>query len=329
MNLDINKNSLKNFQVIKSFKLPEKDTSPVTSLSFDDHGQYLLAAYANNNMQLFDSVSCRFLNTIASKKYGCHAAQFTHSQAECIYSSTMKSFDIRLLNMETNQYLRYFIGHGALVSDLEMSPLHDVFLSASYDESVRLWDLRASKAQAIIPSLVPTCIAYDPSGLVFAVGNPENSEIGLYNVKMLQGGPFLVIKVNTQFAGKWNKLEFSNDGRYLLVSSSAGKQLILDAFTGQQLFELVGTKPFPLREFMDTGSACFTPDGSFCLGSSYDGRVAVWDVGNSISGRPLNPFTYIEGAPNSSTRTIKFNPKYGMFVTSDENIDFYVYTNDD
>lgn len=323
MVLSITKDNLLKFEAVKSFKLAENEVSPITSLSFDDHGQYLLTSSASDNMHLYDAVGCRFLNTIASKKYGCHSAKFTHAQSECIYSSTMKSFDIRHLNLETNQYLRYFSGHGALVSDIQVSPLNDTFLSASYDESVRLWDLRVSKPQAIVPSLVPSCIAYDPSGLVFALGNPENSEIGLYNLKQLKSGPFLVIKVKPNF-NQWNKLEFSNDGKYLLLGSSVGAQLVLDAFDGTQLFELTGTKAFPLREFMDAGSACFTPDGKYTLGTDYEGRIAIWNHYESISKRNLKPQGYIAAAPDSCPRTIAFNPKYAMFVTADEQVDFYV-----
>ncbi|AQZ18847.1 SWD2 (YKL018W) [Zygosaccharomyces parabailii] len=321
--MEISKENLLKFRAVKSFRLPENEVLPITSLSFDDHGQYLLTASASDNMHLYDAVGCRFLNTIASKKYGCHAAKFTHAQSECVYSSTMKSFDIRHLNLETNQYLRYFTGHGALVSDIQVSPLNDTFLSASYDESVRLWDLRASKAQAIVPTLIPSCIAYDPSGLVFALGNPGNCEIGLYNLKQLKNGPFLVIKINPKF-DKWNKMEFSNDGKYLLLSYSAGKQVILDAFDGSQLFELSGVRAFPLREFLDAGSACFTPDGRFTLGTDYDGKIALWNHSESISGKNLKPLGYIPAAPNSCPRTIAFNPKYAMFVTADEMVDFYI-----
>ncbi|SCU94477.1 LAFA_0F22056g1_1 [Lachancea sp. 'fantastica'] len=324
MSLDISKDNLASFRAVKTFKPGDNDLAPVTSLNFDDHGRYLLTASANDNMHLYDAMNCRFLNTVASKKYGCHSAKFTHSQNECVYSSTMKSFDIRHLNLETNQYLRYFTGHGALVSDLQMSPLNDTFLSASYDESVRLWDLRTSKAQAIVPSLVPNCIAYDPSGLVFALGNPENYEIGLYNLRELKNGPFLVIKVNPKFH-QWNKLEFSNDGKYILLASSAGKQIILDAFDGSQLFELSGTRPFPLREFMDAGSACFTPDGSFTLSTDYAGKIAIYNHSESVSGKTLKPCASITAAPDSCPRTIAFNPKYSMFVTADESVDLYVF----
>ncbi|EDO15819.1 hypothetical protein Kpol_1057p7 [Vanderwaltozyma polyspora DSM 70294] len=324
MSTEINKETLLSYKAVKSFRVAEKEIAPVTSIDFDDHGQYLLSSSASDTMHLYDAVGFRFLNSIGSKKYGCHSAKFTHAQNECIYSSTMKSFDIRHLNLETNQYIRYFTGHGALVSDIEMSPLEDVFLSASYDESVRLWDLRVSKAQAIVPSIVPSCIAYDPSGLVFALGNPENFEIGLYNIKSLKNGPFLVIKVNPEF-NQWTKLEFSNNGKYLLLASSCGKQLIIDAFDGSQLFELLGTKPFPLREFMDSGSACFTPDGQYTLATDYDGRIAIWNHGESISGKVLKPQGYISAVPDSSPRTIAFNPKYSMFVTADENVDFYAF----
>ena len=324
--VSINKPNLLKFKHVKSFQPQEKDCGPVTSLNFDDNGQFLLTSSSNDTMQLYSATNCKFLDTIASKKYGCHSAIFTHAQNECIYSSTMKNFDIKYLNLETNQYLRYFSGHGALVNDLKMNPVNDTFLSSSYDESVRLWDLKISKPQVIIPSLVPNCIAYDPSGIVFALGNPENFEIGLYNLKKIQEGPFLIIKINDTTFSQWNKLEFSNNGKYLLVGSSIGKHLIFDAFTGQQLFELIGTRAFPMREFLDSGSACFTPDGEFVLGTDYDGRIAIWNHSDSISNKVLRPQGFIPCVSHETCpRSIAFNPKYSMFVTADETVDFYVY----
>lgn len=325
MSLPVNRDTLAKYHAVKTFRLQEKEVAPVTSLSFDDRGKLLLTASASDNMHLYDASSCKFVSTVGSKKYGCHAATFTHAQNECVYSSTMQSFDIRHLNLETNQYIRYFTGHGALVHDIQMSPLDDTFVSASYDESVRLWDLRASKAQAIIPILVPNCVAYDPSGLVVALGNPESSELALYNVRQLGRGPFLTAKVQDPAFKNWNKMQFSPDGRYLLLASSYGRHLILDAFTGEQLFDLQGTRPFPLREFMDAGSAAFSPDGKYVLGTDYDGRIAVWHHSDAISGRTLKPSLFIPAAPESCPRSIAVNPKYAMFVTADENVDFYVY----
>jgi WD40 repeat protein len=50
---------------------------------------------------------------------------------------------IRYLSLHDNQYVRYFKGHKDKVTQLEVSPTDDMFISASCDHSVRLWDLRS------------------------------------------------------------------------------------------------------------------------------------------------------------------------------------------
>jgi WD40 repeat protein len=53
----------------------------------------------------------------------------------------------RLLVAPRYRYLRYFKGHRDAVVSLEMSPSSDMFLSASKDKTVRMWDLRAHPCQ--------------------------------------------------------------------------------------------------------------------------------------------------------------------------------------
>ena len=50
---------------------------------------------------------------------------------------------IRYLSLHDNQYLRYFSGHQKRVTSLDLCPVNDMFISASIDDSVRIWDLRS------------------------------------------------------------------------------------------------------------------------------------------------------------------------------------------
>lgn len=63
-----------------------------------------------------------------------------------------------------------------------MCPQDDTFLSASVDGTIRLWNLNQSREVGVIdlhPHIDPL-IAYDQSGLIFAVGLDSNS-IRLYD----------------------------------------------------------------------------------------------------------------------------------------------------
>ena len=73
-----------------------------------------------------------------------------------------------------------------------MSPLNDTFISGSLDGTVRLWDLQTNLCQGILKlnpdnsSSVgdPVACAFDPEGLIIAVGIGKN-QIKLFDLRNL------------------------------------------------------------------------------------------------------------------------------------------------
>ena len=57
---------------------------------------------------------------------------------------------IRYLSFHDNSYIRYFKGHSKKVTSLEMSPVNDLFMSASLDNTIKLWDLRIPSCTVLI-----------------------------------------------------------------------------------------------------------------------------------------------------------------------------------
>lgn len=63
----------------------------VTSLDFDDTGEFCIAAGDDETLQLYDCKLGKHNKTLYSKKYGCHLARFTHTQSNVIYASTKEN----------------------------------------------------------------------------------------------------------------------------------------------------------------------------------------------------------------------------------------------
>lgn len=75
--------------------------------------------------------------------------------------------------MYDNKILRKFRGHSGTITDLSMCPAEDMFLTASQDRTVRLWNVQSAgcMAQLSLPSNTsgqPHCV-FDKTGLVFAI----------------------------------------------------------------------------------------------------------------------------------------------------------------
>ncbi|ODV97693.1 hypothetical protein PACTADRAFT_36691 [Pachysolen tannophilus NRRL Y-2460] len=313
----ITENLMKSFQASKTFKYHKVD-SPITSIDFDDSGQYLISSGVDESIQLYDVNKGKHSKSIFSKKYGVHLARFTHHEKNCLYASTKEDHTIRYLSLHDNSYLRYFRGHRAQVTALEMAPVDDVFLSSAYDDSVRVWDLRSSACQGFMNCKAPSLISFDPTGMVFGIGSNNTNEIGLYDFRNYDKDPFATFDINVNM--NWNKLEFSNDGKYLIVTDAANEcHLVVDAFDGVIRAKLIGTKKFPNRNYPSTGSTTISPDGRFVYGGSGNRSVMIWDL-QEIQKDDINKQIFPCKELNSDQglpRMCLFNPRMLTFATAD------------
>ena len=129
---------------------------------------------------------------------------------------------------------------------------------------------------------------------------------------------------NANNPGSWTTLEFSNDGKNLLLGTASGAgHYVLDAFSGDLtafcaskktsstqsgskhrprmppgIFPLTSHKhdSSPFTNIPGQGAVCLTPDGRYVIGSSGDQTLSVWDI-EQAPRQPAPPLV----APSSAT----------------------------
>ncbi|KAF8982103.1 member of Set1p complex, histone methyl transferase, partial [Entomortierella lignicola] len=184
------------------------------------------------------------------------------------------------------------------VTALEMSPLDDQFLAGS-EEAVRLWDLRSPNCQGVLAVEARPAIAFDPSGLVFAVAT--GNSLRLYDVKVFDQGPFdsavigqsLPLPMGHTMSIYATQLEFSSDGKNILVTTASDAHYIVDAYKpANTRFRLVGHyyNYTESEAFHSGGEACWTPDGKCVVSGSRDGSIYVWDIAKAIADQAAGIF---------------------------------------
>ena len=137
----------------------------------------------------------------------------------------------------------------------------------------------------------------------------------------------------------WTKLEFSNDGKSLLVGTRGKGHFLLDAFEGTLKAYLHKPGGGTRRPAVGEGSAkngasgasartdssgdcCFTPDGRYVLsGSQKD--VLVWDTLSPPTENKILTPTYTLPDKREAA-VIAFNPRYNFFATADQELLFWV-----
>jgi len=341
--------------------VPGKPSQPttVTSISFDDEGGLLLTSESDSSMQIYNLKEGKHHKTHLSQKYGCMHAMFSHASGCIIHSSTKINRmlypnlslyvlivldTIRYLSTHDNSYLRYFEGHEQSVTCLALHPGSDHFLSCSEDNTLRIWDVATKNACGRLNLNGAYLSAWDPSGNVFAVASPTAQAILLYDFRNYDKEPFSTFDILPYALDNnagWNKLEFSNDGKSILLGTSGRSHLLMDAFDGHLKAHLrrddkVGSRRLAAGEHnpegLDssspeylqegTGDCCFTPDGRYVVSGSRKENVLVWDTLASAQTKDLKPSHELEYKGDSAI--IAFNPRYNLFATGDKEVVFWV-----
>lgn len=269
-------------------------------------------------------------------------ARFTHHNASIIYSSTKEDDCIRYLSTHDNAFLRYFRGHTKPVTSLALCPASDTFLSCSLDNTLRLWNLQSPNPQARLNLSTPYLAAYDPSATVIAVASASTHSILLYDLRNYDKPPFATFDMRPYLSASqqaasappWTKLEFSNDGKSLLLASNSGTgHLLLDAFDGQLKAHCPRTTSHPtgLRAppgqpgQLGQGDICFSADGRYLIGSSGgDSNAIVWDAYGQveIETRQLKPMCSLPY--KGKVGVAEWNPRYNMLCTADREVVFWL-----
>ncbi|EJU04611.1 WD40 repeat-like protein [Dacryopinax primogenitus] len=337
---------------------PSDPSAPhtITSLSFDNTGEFLVTAGEDEAFRLYNCRQGKLVKPFWSKKYGVDLATFTHKSTTILHASTKEDNTVRYHSLHDNRYLQYFKGHQRRVICIQMSPVDDTFLTSSLDKTVRLWDLRSPTCRGLLNLPRAPVVAYDNTGVVFAVALSSPPRIALYDASAWDTEPFLSVELNdTQLAQRAfpprvpvvTSLQFSSNGKWLLVGTAGEVHYVLDSFNGDLLARLEGHQGLERgkhpgaaadivpRRGISGQEVTFTPDSKFVISGSHTGRWHAWDLLNkeeTMSGalvgkeqevRTVLPSFGLEGH-SAPVRCVRWNPRFAMMATAGEELAFWL-----
>ncbi|EGD83563.1 hypothetical protein PTSG_04168 [Salpingoeca rosetta] len=297
---------VKSLQIAKVF---DDSTKVINAIDFSDNGEQLVTSGNDNEIHVYNVLEAQRTKKVPSQKYGCSHVRFTHSSMCILHASTQKNNDVRYLSLHDSKYLRYFKGHTDRVTNIDMNPTTDAFLTTSDDCTMRLWDLRSDHCQGCLKTDKPSVACFDSTGLVMAVG-VNGSSINLYDARKYEKGPFAKFEVkNSQNAGSWTKLQASPDSQHFALTTGYGLSFMIDAFSGEEEAALGDRE---LATAVDL-SADFTPCGRFFATAGKGGVIDIWNIAEKKKEAHLTRH-------HDDVSCVRFNPKYMMMASTCSNL---------
>jgi len=182
--------------------------------------------------------------------------------------------------------------HKQRITAVSMSNNGRYIISASEDETARLWDAKSGSQFGVIRGHKDcvTCVAFSPDGARIATGS-RDTRVRIWNTD--DGNHLMLLHGHEDGI---TSVCFSPDGFLVATASDDGDAKLWSASGGHELATFKGHE-------QGLASVAFSPDGAYVITASVDETARIWEVATGMEVRNLRGHTnWVESACFSPDR---------------------------
>ncbi|OWZ21378.1 Periodic tryptophan protein 2 [Phytophthora megakarya] len=163
-------------------------SAPVTAVQFAPSGQAVVSASLDGTVRAFDLNRYKNFRVLTTPEPTQFLSLALDPSGQVVCAGSMDPFNVYVWSLQTGRLTDVLSGHTGPVTSLSFSPsssVEPILASASWDHTVRLWNLFASKKSFIEPLAHPTdvlAVSFRPDGKQLA-STTLNGAINVWDVK--------------------------------------------------------------------------------------------------------------------------------------------------
>jgi WD40 repeat protein len=243
-------------------------TRSVYDVAFSCDGHHLASCGRTSSIEIWDAVSGTLSRSLPGERWN-HAIAFSR-EGHILISGSQDS--VKVWSVTNGHLLQVLREHRAPVSDVAFSPAADLFASASFDESVKVWSTDSKQSlHSLTHDDSVLSVVFSPDGqyLATAVSGGvirvwRTRDGSLVNAWRAHGEPRFLSPVNLR------SVAYSPDGKYLASGGSADKTVkIWDATNGTLLRAMNGHSD-------SVNTVVFSPTSGVLASGGKDRTIKLW-----------------------------------------------------
>ncbi len=223
----------------------------ISALEFVKGKQVIFSASLDGTVRAFDLIRYRNFRTFTSPSPVQFYSLAVDPSGEVVCAGSQDSFEIYVWSIQTGKLLDIVSGHSGPVSALAFSPIDGILASASWDKTIKLWDLfsRDKSHESFEHGSEVLSLNFHPNGASLSASTlkgqivfwdlKQGKEIGsIDGSKDISGGRQSHDKITAENASNskhFTTLSYTADGSGLIAAGNSKYVCIYDVVSKQLL----------------------------------------------------------------------------------------------
>ncbi len=205
---------------------------PVFDMSFSNDETKIVSTSWEGVMKIHEVATGKRLELFNLEKGAAYLSIFSRNDLYIITANLPKG-GLQMREIDSKEVIREFVGHSEVVSAIQLTKDGKKLLSASWDGSIRLWD--------IATGLMDRKLIGHQGGVYAAIFN--NAEKNIFSggadrvIRMWDVSTGKVVKTFSGHQGEVTSLQLTSDEKMLISHSLDGSTKFWDLNSGKEFFE--------------------------------------------------------------------------------------------